>query len=141
MSITFETLLQGDYGFAQNEGKPFNVLIRKQREWDAFYQALERHNKEDDVASLHSPNFSTSTVLAVCAGRRPSEGYRIDITDILELEGKGVAEAYITLPEQNNLRGTYPLHVVVISHLLQDIAVTFFERRESEVEPFEERAN
>jgi len=77
--IPFQTILSGTYSLADS----FSVeLIKNDKDWeDAWLIAKGRINPLPDKPTV---DFSRQYVIAAFMGKRPSSGYRIEITDLVK---------------------------------------------------------
>ncbi len=107
--IPFQTLRKSNH---DGPVKPSCEVIRTSDELKNFYDLLDYENPHRDII-IPPVNFDTEMVLAVARGECPTEGYSVEIEEIIEHEGKLIAMIYeINSEEGIQTACSYPYHAV-----------------------------
>jgi translation elongation factor EF-1alpha len=113
-NVAFTDIAKGTYG---GEAKRGNHV---------FYNATEL-TAAFDAVSIPLPDFSGSMMVAVAAGTKPTGGYAIEITRIIETTNEVRVMATETSPGENCIVTqalTSPFHVVKIPRIDKEVKFT-----------------
>ncbi|MFC1801459.1 protease complex subunit PrcB family protein [Nanoarchaeota archaeon] len=112
-SSSFETISHSSSGTRHQEKQDY-VIINE----DDLMEMWEKvYTNVDPVPELPDVNFDEEMVIAVFLGTKPTGGYTIEITEVVETEDS--LEVYVkeTSPSPRNivaLAVTYPEHIVKV---------------------------
>lgn len=112
--ILFETVENETYG-AHEEKKDY--VIYNQTEWEALWNISFGWG---DLPPLPNVNFSISTIIGVYFGIKPSGGYSIQISSIIDTENAVII--YIREKEPHGIVSavlTHPFHIVKTEKLIK----------------------
>lgn len=117
LAASYETLVKGHYGSYDFEERQ-NIVIRSQKEFEAFWQAL--YENRSPTPELPEVDFSQNMVVAAMLGVRPTGGYAIEVQEV----AAGVTAAAIHVQVRTTAPGdgcgtyqalTSPYHVVKVA--------------------------
>ncbi len=113
--ISYETVAWG--GYASGYPQAASFVINDQTTWlSVWTQAF--CNSPNPCPSPPSVNFSSTTVLAVFSGVKPTVGYATNVTLVTRVGLSVLVDIKVTVPGSSCFEAampTYPFHIVAIS--------------------------
>ncbi len=120
--VSFETLFKDvNCGYSESN----NLLVLDKNSWEEVWNKVK-----PDSSFLPEVDFSRSIVIAVCQGTKPTGGYSIEITRVIEKEGSLVVFVKETEPEPDSIVTealTAPCHIIRVDKTGKSI---LFEKQE-----------
>lgn len=109
-------VLKQPFSFASEE--PWSRIIRTQEEWEISLELLaESENHIVIPALLPQVDFETFQLIAGGIGFRPSGGYSVSVSDVIELDDVIHIRVFVVSPGKNCIvtaQATYPLTLILI---------------------------
>ncbi len=120
--VSFETLFKDvNCGYSERN----NLLVSDKKNWEEVWNKIK-----PDSSFMPEVDFSRSIVIAVCQGTKPTGGYGVEITKVIEKEDSLVVFVKETEPEPGSIVTealTAPCHIIRVDKLGKSI---LFEKQE-----------
>lgn len=114
--IFSHTVLKLPFSFKSEE--PWSQIIRTQKEWEMSLELLEESEVFSVIpALLPQIDFETFQLVAGGIGFRPSGGYRVSVSEVIELDDVIHIEVFVVSPGKNCIvttQVTYPFTAILI---------------------------
>jgi hypothetical protein len=113
-SIPFRTIMWSEGG-REGPSQAENLVINDNDTWLRVYDMICSHPCPNPLPTV---DFTSSTILAVFAGHKPTAGYLVNVTEVTQVRSSIVVQILFRVPSPECLSAetlTNPYHIVTIS--------------------------